>query len=126
MLVFLGATLVATAAATAAAPAVFVGRGDLPAALGDAGRGAIGSARRGRRALVVAQVAIAVIVIAGAGGLVRAFADLNRISPRLAPDCLLLVDLSPPERCRSRGATRCSTISPRVSARMAGIAPHAG
>jgi hypothetical protein len=57
-----------TAALSGLAPALAASRLDLVDALRGGGRGAIGPARhRGRRALVIAQVALAVTVVAAAG-----------------------------------------------------------
>jgi predicted permease len=51
--------------------------------------------RRGRRALVVAQVALAVVVVAGAGLLVRSLLHLRAVDMGLAATRLVFVELAP-------------------------------
>src|SRR5207237_8343860 len=67
-------------------PALDAARSDLHGALKDGARGATGGRRaeRMRRALVVAQVGLAVVLLVGAGLLVRSFAELTRV--RLGSD----------------------------------------
>jgi predicted permease len=61
------------------------------------GRGATGSAAtRGRRTLVTAQVALAVLVVAAAGLLVRSVIHLQSIDTGLAADRLVFADLRLP------------------------------
>jgi predicted permease len=64
-------------------------RGDAPSIAG-------GFAIRGRRALVVAQVALAVTVLAGAGLLIRSVLRLQAVDLGLAADRLVLLDLHMP------------------------------
>ena len=65
------------------APALRQSRARLRDALGDGGRGTSdGRSRgRGRRALVAAEIAMALVVLVQAGLLVRSFAALQRVSP---------------------------------------------
>jgi predicted permease len=80
------AALSATTLATvlcALAPLAAIGRGDLVPALKAGSRGA-GAARRGvrlRGAIVAAQVAFSVVLITGAGLLIKSFALLRAVSP---------------------------------------------
>jgi putative ABC transport system permease protein len=60
-------------------PAAQITQGALDHALREAGRGAIGGRGRLRRALVAVQVAIAVVLLAGAGLLVKSFARLRSV-----------------------------------------------
>ena len=87
-----------TAALAGLAPALFVARADLAAHLRSGGRGATGGAlRRGRRALVVAQVALAVSVVAAAGLLTRSLLRLQTVEMGLAADRLVFVRLALPK-----------------------------
>jgi predicted permease len=73
--------------------ALLVGRLSIPGALASAGRGGAPPAR-GRRVLVVVQVALAVAIVASAGVLVRSLARLRALDTGLAGDRLLFAELS--------------------------------
>jgi predicted permease len=76
------------------APVAFLSRIDLAAEL--QGARAVGSdARRGRRGLVMAQVALAVTIVAAAGLLTRSLLWLQTVEMGLAADRLVFVELSP-------------------------------
>jgi putative ABC transport system permease protein len=70
----------------------------LPEQLGDEGRGTtIGRTRqRGRRALVVSEIALALVLAAGAGLLLRSFAKTLRVDPGFAADRLLSFEVALP------------------------------
>jgi predicted permease len=90
-----GVALVAAALA-GIAPALFASRIDLASQLRSgrqAGSGA--AARRGRRALVMAQVALAVTTVAAAGLLTRSLRHLQAVDMGLAADRLVFVYLAP-------------------------------
>jgi predicted permease len=92
-------TFVVTLLAAALAgitPALFAARVDLASPL-RAGRqvGAGAAARLGRRALVVAQVALAVTIVAAAGLLTRSLLRLQAVDMGLAASRLMFVDLGP-------------------------------
>ncbi|HEY5219252.1 MAG TPA: ABC transporter permease [Gemmatimonadaceae bacterium] len=76
-------------------PALDAGRADLHGALKDHGRGGTGgrAAERMRRTLVVAQVALAVVLLVGAGLLVRSFRELTRVQLGFDPDHVLTAEL---------------------------------
>jgi predicted permease len=87
-----------TAALAGLAPALSLARADLVAHLRSGGRGATGRAvRSGRRALVVAQVALAVTVVAAAGLLTRSLLRLQTVDMGLAADRLVFVRLALPK-----------------------------
>lgn len=86
-----------TAGLAGVAPALATARADLASelrAFRQAGGGAV--ARKGRRALVVVQVALAVAVVAAAGLLTRSLVHLQSVDMGLAADRLVFVDLSGP------------------------------
>ena len=85
-------------------PLFAIGRGGLREALDSAGRGlAATPARRVRRALVVAQIALAVTVVAAASVLGRTLLHLQSMDTGLAAERLLFVELAvPPSRLADR------------------------
>jgi putative ABC transport system permease protein len=88
-----------TAVGAGLAPALFTVGVDLVDALRSGTRGATpATVRRGRPALVVVQVALAVIVVAAAGLLTRSVLRLQSVDMGLAADRLLFVDFSIPDR----------------------------
>jgi putative ABC transport system permease protein len=80
------------------APALAQSRTDLRGALGEGARGA--SDGRGRRrlrsALVAAQMAMALVILVGAGLLGRSFAALQQVEPGLDPGGVLSIKLNLP------------------------------
>jgi putative ABC transport system permease protein len=71
-------------------------RPDLTSALKEGGRGATGAARRHlRSALVVAEVALAVVLLVGASLFIGSFLALMRIDIGFKPDRVLTASLSP-------------------------------
>jgi len=96
-------------------------RGD-HSALRDGSRGLTLSRRQVavRGVLVVAQVAMAVVLLAGAGLMVRSFDKLRRISPGFAPDGVATMELSLPA-ARYDGAARVSAFYEQVTQAVRGI-----
>ena len=89
--------------------------------LNEEGRGASGSARRrgARSALVVAELGLALVLLVGAGLLLRSFATLTRVSPGFDPENLLVVNLPLSPRDYAEYAARASLVErivERVSA----------
>ncbi|MEZ5293606.1 MAG: ABC transporter permease [Vicinamibacterales bacterium] len=88
-------------------PAFAASRPDLRDALQDAGRGAAGAAPKARRlrsALVVGEVALAVLLSAGAVLLLRSFTSLLSINPGFSPESLLTMQVTLPERLATADA----------------------
>jgi putative ABC transport system permease protein len=91
------AVMFLTAVLAGLAPALLSLRGDLVSPLrGGASTIAGGLAARGRRTLVVAQVALAVTVLAAAGLLIRRVLELQAVDLGLPADRLVLLDLHLP------------------------------
>jgi putative ABC transport system permease protein len=65
----------------ALAPAAQATRAAVAAGLGHGGRGRTGHRQRPQRILVAAQIALAIVLLAGAGLLVRSFSRLQQVSP---------------------------------------------
>lgn len=82
-------------------PAFAASRPDLRDALQDGGRGAAGAsptARRLRAALVVGEVALAVLLSAGAVLLLRSFTSLLAVDPGFSAESLLTMQINLPQR----------------------------
>jgi putative ABC transport system permease protein len=98
VILFTIAVAFVTAALAGLAPALSSARTDLASQLRSGGRGAtMRGARHGRRALVVAQVALAVTVVAAAGLLTRSLLWLQTVDMGLASDRLVFVQLELPQ-----------------------------
>jgi predicted permease len=78
-------------------PALQASRRFRPEALKEGGRGATSSGRRLRAALVVSEVSLSLILLAGAGLLVRSFMNLQKVDPGFRPANVLTMRISLPE-----------------------------
>jgi putative ABC transport system permease protein len=100
--VLLGTLLVGVLTGTivGVVPALLASRADAARALPDAGRGAIGSLKRHRMrsALVVIEIALAVVLAVGAGLLLRSFRELLEVNPGFRAEHLLTMQVSLPDR----------------------------
>jgi predicted permease len=87
-------------------PAWHTARTDLRETLNEASRGssAAGGSRRLRAVLVVSELALAVLLLVGAGLLIRSFSRLLGVSPGFQTQHLLTVELSLPEKAYPDGA----------------------
>ncbi len=88
------------------APAWQVVRNNLSETLNEAGRGtsATRGSRRLRAVLVVSELALAVLLLAGAGLLIRSFSFLLEVSPGFQTQHLLTMEISLPEKTYADGA----------------------
>lgn len=101
VILFAIGTSLVTALLTGLTPAASSMRVDLVSQLGTGGRGVIGSA--GRRTLVAGQVALAVVIVAAAGLLIRSLLGLQSVEMGLSADRLVFVDLAiPPAKYTDR------------------------
>jgi putative ABC transport system permease protein len=80
------------------APGLAASKTDLNDVLKEGGRRAGGGARdrRFRQALVVGEVALALVLLTGAGLMIQSFMRLRRVDPGFRPESVLAVDLSLP------------------------------
>jgi putative ABC transport system permease protein len=95
---FTAAIAVLAGMAFGATPAVQGARPDLDAVLRDSGRGGSGSRHqtRARNALVVCQVALALVLLVGAGLLLRSFERLQAVDVGVRPSHVLTFTVSLP------------------------------
>jgi putative ABC transport system permease protein len=83
-------------------PALQSSRPDIATAFKSGGRSIAGVARqRMRAALVVAEVALAVVLLVGAALFIGSFVSVMRIDPGFTPDNVLTAQISPPFQLRS-------------------------
>jgi len=87
------------------APAWQIARSDMRESLNEAGRStsAARGSRRLRSVLVVSELALAVLLLAGAGLLIRSFRRLLDVSPGFQTQQLLTMELSLPEKAYPDG-----------------------
>jgi putative ABC transport system permease protein len=78
----------------ALAPALQATRSAVASRLAHGGRGQIGGRQRLQRTLVATQVALAIVLLAGAGLLVRSFSRLQQVSPGFDPTGVLTFRIS--------------------------------
>jgi predicted permease len=96
VLVFSAGLTIATTIAFALVPALRASRVDLAASLKDGGRGTSGvPAARLRTALVMAQVAVSLFLLVGAGLLLRSFSSILRVSPGFDPEGAIAAEINP-------------------------------
>jgi putative ABC transport system permease protein len=99
VLLFLLGLSAVTAVIFGVLPALQMSRGMPIASLREGGRGMRGGlARRGlRQALVVSEVALAVVLVVGASLLVKSFWKMQRVDPGFVPDRMLAVQIQLPQ-----------------------------
>ena len=75
-------------------PALRTARGNTYETLKEGGRGAVGSRHRTQGALVAIQMAMALVLLAGAGLVIRSLAQLWNVDPGFNPDNILTFNLA--------------------------------
>jgi putative ABC transport system permease protein len=120
-LLFAMAVAIASSLAFGLAPAWHVSRHtDLRGALGEGAR--VSGGRALRRALVVAEVALAFAVIVGAGLLVRSFARVTAVDPGFAVPHRLTMRVTLPVARYPSDTTRRAAFYDQLFARLSGLA----
>ncbi|MGH9837909.1 MAG: ABC transporter permease [Blastocatellia bacterium] len=103
------------------APAWQATKTDLNIELKEGGRGgSSGAANRLRNALVVAEVALALTLLVGAGLFIKSFTRLQSVNPGFAPDSLLTMRLSLPAASYSQ-AEAVQVYYDRLAARLSNV-----
>jgi putative ABC transport system permease protein len=101
VLAFVAAVGIGTGIVFGVVPALQAARGDVQETLKEGGRGGSNQSRssaRLRSALVVAEISLALVLLAGAGLMVRSFAALQRVDLGFRPEHLLTARISIPGR----------------------------
>ena len=96
VLLFALAVSVLTGILFGLAPAVIVARSDLAEGLKEGGQAASAGGRRGwlRGALAVSELSLALILLIGAGLLIKSFYRVLQVNPGFAPEHVLTMDLN--------------------------------
>ncbi|NOT07522.1 MAG: ABC transporter permease [Gemmatimonadales bacterium] len=119
---FIAAVTVLSAIAFGTAPAFRAGRMGLQGVLRDASRGSSAGLSRGRALLasVAVQVALSVMLLLGAGLLIRSLSQLLRVDPGFQPDQVLTFRVSLPGTTYAQPAQR-AVFFDQLTARLADV-----
>ena len=99
VLLFTFGVSLATGLVFGSAPALLISRSRLSETLKEGGRGSgSGGRHRLRGALVIAQVALSLVLLVGAGLQIRSFLHLMEVDPGFNPKNVLTMDVSLPDR----------------------------
>lgn len=115
-LLFTAAVALATGVFFGLAPALQSVRIDLNATLKDTARGAGGGHRRLRGSLVIAEVAIALVLLVGAGLMIRTFIGLNAVDPGFTTTGTFVAKISLPRAQFPDSAKQYAFVDRTVSA----------
>jgi putative ABC transport system permease protein len=104
------------------APALAASKMDLNDALKEGGRGASGGARdrRFRHALVIVEVAMALVLLVGAALMVQSFLRVRRVDPGFRPENILAADISLPSS-RYKDGRQVSSFQRQLLERIAAL-----
>lgn len=108
VLFFTGALALLSGVIFGLAPALQAGSTDIRSVLNEATRGSTGGSRhvRMRNILAVAEVALAMLLLIGAGLLIRSFDRLANVEPGFRPENVLVADIPVSQRAYPRDADR--------------------
>jgi predicted permease len=118
VLVFTFGVSVSTGILAGLFPAMRISRPDLQDALKQSARGGASGIRLGlRRALVVIEVAMALVLLVGAGLMINSYARVMRVDMGFGPDQLVTteINLSGLSRYRTRRNASHFTVTPQVA-----------
>jgi putative ABC transport system permease protein len=118
VLLFTFGVSVATGVLAGLFPALRISRPDLQEALKQSARGGGSGFRQGiRRALVVIEVAMALVLLVGAGLMINSYARVMRVDMGFRPDALLTMELnlSGLARYRTRHNVAHFSVTPQVA-----------
>ncbi|HSS21011.1 MAG TPA: ABC transporter permease [Pyrinomonadaceae bacterium] len=96
ILTFTSAIALATGVVFGVVPAIWATRAELVGALKEGSRGATAGGGRLRKGLVVAEVALSLMLLVGAGLMFRSFAQLRQVNPGFNTDHALTLRVSLP------------------------------
>ncbi|HEV2207086.1 MAG TPA: ABC transporter permease [Candidatus Acidoferrales bacterium] len=119
VLLFIGAAIALVTIIVGIAPAVQASRRNASSAFPRTQRSGSASpkTRRLRHALVISQVALAILLLCGAGLMLRSFVRLNRVNPGFSPEHLLTFKIALPGAAYRHAAqtkTFLSALLPRL------------
>jgi predicted permease len=106
VLAFTAAVCMLTSIGFGLVPAVQASRADQRSTLQSAGRGAGGRRQRIRDLLIIGEVALSVVLLVGAGLLIRSFIALQQVRPGFDPSDVLTFQVSFPSNTYQKGANR--------------------
>lgn len=96
VLLFTFAVLLVSGVLVGLAPAIRLPRANIHTVMIEGGRTMTGGRGALQKAMIVAEIALAVTLVAGAGWLVRSFANLRTVDPGFTADGRIIFDLSLP------------------------------
>ncbi|CAN5347645.1 ABC transporter permease [soil metagenome] len=104
-------------------PALQVSKLDLSSALKDGGRGSAEGfgRRRLRGALIVAEVALTMVLLVGAGLMIRSFDRLLRVDPGFKADHLLTMEVSLPQAKYNESEEQTANFFREIIGRISGL-----
>jgi predicted permease len=120
VLAFTAAVCMLTSVGFGLVPAIQAARADQRSTLQSSGRGAGGGRQRIRDLLIVGEVALSVVLLVGAGLLIRSFIALQQVRPGFDPSDLLTFQVSFPSNTYPKGADR-RTFLKTLEARLLAI-----
>jgi predicted permease len=110
VLVFTFAISILTGVVFGLVPALKMSRSDLQETLKEGGRGASATRQRARSVFVVGEMALALVLLAGAGLMIRTLARLWNVNPGFNPQNVLVFDVTLAPSLGSNAATTRSAI----------------